>query len=141
VNFARKSIKVAVAVLAVVLILIAFVLFITGNDPALSTDINSHAMKRSYINSVIVTFNGVRANLKNHNEADTPENIYKKQEQLKTRYISKIIFGQAGEFVFISDIFGIVIVIHPIVDSSSMHSWHCSTYPAVSFDSLCSSLR
>lgn len=100
--------------------------------------------ERLFINSVVMNFNDVkdaaeaavkfRPGIINANEPQI------QRSEVKTVQISganEILFGQKGDVIVISEKYGRVIILKPLLIGTKR--WSCYTYPKVSFKSLCES--
>jgi hypothetical protein len=97
-------------------------------------------MDQDKIDVIIESFFAVKdiaeEELRSNAATTNPDLLYKTWRQInKSPEVSSVVFGQHGEFVFISASLNKTIIIRPVLNQGL--SWQCSIVPAVSHKTLC----
>jgi hypothetical protein len=105
------------------------------------------AHKREHIRFVVIAFRAAQE-LMDANRAAGSEVVDQRvrdkwseitQRQVRLEDATRVVFGQDGDIVVISDSLDTVVTLSPVPDAK--HGWTCTVYPEPGFDSLCSKVE
>jgi hypothetical protein len=101
--------------------------------------------ERLYVNSVVMGFLSVKSAMEAELHVRNGTMDRDKATEIWRKSIGSIdgarevFFEPKGQVVVISDRYGMAVLIEPTGNTAG--NWHCSTYPRVSYESLCSRLN
>lgn len=98
--------------------------------------------KRNFISAVVINFVAFE---KAHNSAATRASLSEDIANLAKTVgtadgVTKIVTGNDGKIVIFSDRYDIVLLFEPNSNSLEVIRWHCSAFPKLKSDSMCTQL-